>query len=82
VSGPDGRKFPWGTIRETHEIGPYSIVEFADRAGDVAYHVYVACKDASVSAWTLDGALLLAIAKRAGDTGAAKYMARLIGIHD
>lgn len=78
MQGPDGRKFPWGKIVATHEIGPYAIVEYVAKDG-IGYHVYVDGKDTCRGSTSFDGALLVAIAYKCGDVAAAPYMARLIG---
>lgn len=91
MNGPDGKRFVWGRIIEVHSIGPYEIVEF--RPGPIKgpaldenlreFHVFIAGKDASVAAPTLDLALLLAIAYVASagnDPSAARYAARALGM--
>ncbi len=87
--GPDGKRWPWGRITEVHSIGPYDIVEFIWKdikgglAGKRGFGVFVAGRDAGISAPTLDGALLLAIAYRAEggkSTSAALYMTRMLGL--
>ena len=62
--GPDGRKFPWGPIDETHVIGPYCIVEFRrdasrmDRSeswaqhNETQFHTYV--RRNTIDGWEWD----------------------------
>jgi len=84
MNGPDGKRFVWGRIKETHEVGPYAIVEFEPSNWNTKnppareFHPYVNGKDTSTSALTLDGALCLAIAFRSGNVSAGTYMMKLV----
>jgi hypothetical protein len=91
-TAPDGKRFPWGVIDEVHEVGPYQIAQYRKDAstyahesawvdhGKTMFHIYVEGKDACQSFWTLDAALVGAIAYRAeGPNGqAAEYFMRMI----
>lgn len=80
------QRFTWGKVTKFHEIGPYTIVEYTDRfhQGVPAFHVYVDGECTSSSASTLEGALILAIAKKHLEANEARYMAmaacKLMGI--
>jgi len=64
-------RFVWGRIVEEYEIGPYHIAKYqpykpGTREPDEShqYHVWVDGKDTSEGAWTLEGAMLIAIAHK------------------
>jgi hypothetical protein len=92
ANGPNGLRFVWGRVEQTHEVGPYSIVEFTPtevvkREKDTGltagghlnqFHPYVDGQDTSVVAPTLDGALCLAIAFRNGDVTMGRAMMKLV----
>jgi hypothetical protein len=92
ANGPDGRRFVWGRIKETHVVGPYSIVEFTptdvvkrEKATGLTagghlnqFHPYVDGQDTSNVAPSLDGALCLAIAFRGGDISMGRAMMKLV----
>ena len=90
MNGPDGKRFPWGRIVQVHSVDVYDIVEFiwkdikgGTTNGKRGFAVMVAGKDAGVSAPTLDGALLLAIAYKAEggrSSQAGYYMAKMLGL--
>ena len=69
------KEFVWGPVVQTHEIGPYKIVEyhpeiFKNCGGTGKYdtktkfHIYTNGRDGSESCQSLDEALAVAIAKR------------------
>lgn len=77
--------FTWGKVQHIHEIGPYQIVEYEDRHDrQVSFHVYVDGKCTNTSAGSLEGALLLAIARKSLEVNEARYMAmgaaKLLGV--
>lgn len=77
--------FTWGPILGIHDIGPYTIVEFEPRTrGGVSFHVYVDGKCTNNSTATLEGALLLAMARKHLEPNEARFMAmgacKLLGI--
>lgn len=90
---PYGDRFLWGPITETHQIGPYTIVEYLDdrsgaihseewaQHGRTLYHVYVEGRSAHISALSLDAALAGAIAFRrdGSDSRAGDYFMRMVG---
>lgn len=92
-TAPDGSRFTGGPIQDIHEIGPYAIVEYrddrrrlpvADQAGHgrTLFHVYVNGADSHRGYFSLDEALLGAIALRneGANTRADLYAARLLGV--
>lgn len=90
---PYGGKFPWGPIMETHQIGPYTILEYLDdrsafshaedwvHHGRTLYHLFIDGKNTFVSALSLDAALAGAIAYRLDgpDSRAGDYFMRMVG---
>ena len=59
------RLFTWGTISKFHEIGPYTLVEYVNKQrGGTVFHVYIDGKCTSTSAATLEGGLLIAMARK------------------
>lgn len=56
-----GAEFTWGKIIQTHEIGPYIIIECEPKVGDIGFHPYVNGICTHYTSKTLEGALLLAI---------------------
>jgi hypothetical protein len=56
--------FTWGKVVSIHDLGPYTFLEYTDRDGDTNFHVYVEGKSMSSSTSTLEGAMILAIAKK------------------
>lgn len=66
----DRYRFTWGYASEIYDVGPYTIVEAKEH-----FHVYVDGKNTGVSALTLDGALILAIAHKHLEKNEARYMA-------
>jgi hypothetical protein len=91
-TAPDGKRFVWGVITTTHEVGPYAIVEYRRDAsngtssmwaehGKTYFHPYVDGKDTSMAYGSLDAALAGVIGYRAeGPNGhAAHYFMRMIG---
>jgi hypothetical protein len=80
-------QFTWGTILKVHDFGPYTIVEYTDRSrGDILFHVYVDGKSTSNSSSTLEGAILLAIARKNLEPNTARFMAmgacKLLGVKE
>lgn len=80
-------RFTWGSIDKIHDIGPYTIVEYKTReSAEIAFHVYVDEKNTSSSTATLEGALLLAIARKHLEVNTARYMAmgacKLLGVNE
>lgn len=91
-TAPDGSRFPWGPITQTHEVGPYQILEYRDDRsrypltqqdghGRTLFQPWVNGKSTSTSWHSLDAALAGAIAYKAeGPNGqAAHYFLRMIG---
>lgn len=81
MTGPDGRDFPWGEIVKTHEIGEYQIVEYIggeawrSTAGKTMFDPYVNGEPVRVAHFSLDDALIGAIAHKRGETrGTAAYV--------
>jgi hypothetical protein len=91
-------KFPWGRVIQIHAIGPYEIVEYAERGADnhpthprvetgqIMFHVNTTHLPDS---WTgesfdsMDRALIGCIDKaRNGSTRATPYAARVLGLGD
>lgn len=88
-------RFTWGRIRKFIHVGPYyTFVEYLvhpsprdfEGAGPgeqpepyVNFHVYVDGKDQAHSANTLEGALLIAMARKHLDPNTARYMAEAAG---
>ena len=70
-------RFTWGSVQEIHDIGPYTLVEYISRDGkeETSFHVYVDGKSTSNSASTLEGAMILAIAKKHLELNEDRYMA-------
>lgn len=70
------KKFAWGRVIQRHAIGPYEIVEYAERGADnhkkypsqetgrILFHPYVKKVDTNHSFESLDAALAGAIAYR------------------
>lgn len=87
-----GARYTWGRVIRIHEIGPYAIVESADRvdgtrgaaSGFKTYHAYVDGQNTHHGYPSLDTALAGAIAYRAeGANGqAAAYFAKMLGLPD
>lgn len=81
-------RFTWGTITKFHEVGPYTLVEYMDRLNrdETAFHIYVDGKCTSTSAATLEGAIVLAIARKHLEANEARYMAKasikLLGVKE
>ena len=87
-------KFPWGRVLQVYEISEYGIVEYNPRkvvgctltdALDMdkkEYSCYIDGKSISMSANSLDAALLICISyKHDGvNTRAPEYMIRMLGI--
>jgi len=82
-------RYTWGRILKFHDIGPYTIIEAADRdvngrgeTGEKSYHYYVNGENTSHSAPSLDTALAGAIAYRAEgcNTHAAGYFAKMLSL--
>jgi len=72
-------KFVWGKIVKVHKAGPYDIVEYhPDSApSETLFHVYVDEQSTNWSATSIEGALLLAIAKkRLDEVNTATHMAQ------
>jgi hypothetical protein len=81
------RRFTWGQVAKIHDIGPYTIVEFVRHdSTEVCFHLYVDGKDECSSCSTLDGALVLAIARKHLEANEARFMAmaatKLLGIKE
>lgn len=78
-------RFTWGRVVQVLDLGPYSFVEHA-RDDGVSYAVYVDGKDTHTSAGTLDGAILIAIARKRLEANEARYMAmgaaKLLGVNE
>ena len=56
-------KFPWGHITERYVIGPYEIAEYVSKDDQKTYyHVWVDGKDTNESTYTLEQAMVLAVA--------------------
>ena len=80
-------KFTWGVILKVHDVGPYTIVEYEDRNDRTTkFHVYVDGKATNNSTSTLEGALMLAMARKHLEPNEARFMAmgacKLLGIKD
>lgn len=91
-------RFPWGRIINTHTIGPYEIVEYAERGADnhpthprketglILWHVTMSqLRDSwsGESFCSLDRALIGCIDRaRNGSTRATPYAARVLGLGD
>lgn len=73
-------KFTWGRVVKIHEIGSLAIVEYMAEKEMPRFHVYVDTKDTSVSASSLDEALVYGIAHAHGDPAAARYACRILGV--
>jgi hypothetical protein len=57
-------RFTWGRAEAVHDVGRYSIVESVDRkTQEVSFHPYVDGRNTHVSASSLEGALVLAVAR-------------------
>lgn len=93
MTGPDGKKFPWGKIIETHTVGNIQIVESHPLEAAVVPHaktsgndftVYVDGAPTGYGSKSLDGALLLALAHKydGRNSQAAHWMAKLIGLKE
>ena len=56
-------KFPWGRITDRYVIGPYEIAEYVSKDDQKTYyHVWVDGKDTNESTYTLEQAMVLAVA--------------------
>lgn len=91
--GPDGEKFPWGPVVRIHEVGDFQIVESRvdysrtfgcrdpEMHGKPSFHPYYLGRSMSRSSYSLDGAIVEAIAiKYDGcNTKAADYFWRVVG---
>lgn len=82
-----GHRFTWGYVTEIYDIGPYTIAKYRDNNGEnIRFHVYVDGKCTSNSCHTLEGALLLAMARKHLEVNEARYMAmgacKLLGIKE
>lgn len=68
MNGPDGKKWTYGKIVEIFECGPYQIVKAIPQNPDPrnestpSYHPFVRGEPTGDYSYTLDGALILAIA--------------------
>lgn len=87
MKGPDGNDFTWGPVIETHTIGNIEIVEhwvkgrrdapFAEKS----FHLFVDKKDTHQASKTLQGAVVLGIAKANNlPASAAIYAAKLLDV--
>lgn len=84
------KKFPWGKVVDTHEIGEYRIIEYhpyvyVDGCGTRDLHEHTEFHPlldgkGGYSYSTLDMALIGVIARKHGDTEAAGYFAKMIGM--
>lgn len=84
--------FTWGKVVDIHAIGPYEIVEYDEFAsgssrgpsgkrplsGRRLFHVYVDGEDESRSCYTMEGALVIAIAAKQGASLFAPAVAKLL----
>lgn len=89
-------KFPWGRVIQMHSIGPYEIVEYAERGADnhpthprqetgaTMFHVRTSASWTGESFGSLDEALIGAIdLRRNGLNSRARfYAAKMMGLHD
>lgn len=83
-------RFTWGKIIRIHDIGPYTIVEYTRKAisnpalNEVRHHAYVDGEDTCNSAFSLDGALLIALGRKHCEVNEGRFMAmaaaKLFGI--
>ena len=87
---PNLKTFTWGPIRRVHEVGSYTIVEYEftvpnDCAGrkkgdkEIRFACYTRDHDLCESAMSLDMALLICIANRAGGFGQHSSLAYACG---
>jgi hypothetical protein len=79
--------FTWGAVRKIHDIGPYTLIEYTDKQRDnTVFHVYVDGKCTSQGAATIEGGLLIAMARKHLEANEARYMAlgacKLLGIKE
>ncbi len=86
------RRFTWGRIGQIHDIGyappegvsPYTIVEYLPwgrlEADGANFHVYVDGKDQSVGSRSLEGAILIAIARRNLEANKGRFMAQAAAV--
>jgi hypothetical protein len=83
------KRFTWGKIAKIHDVGRYTIVEYEGNMPEdkdrPCYHVYVDEKDVNNGAETLEGALIIAIAKGTKmeineSTHMAKAACKLLGV--
>lgn len=77
--------FTWGRINQIHDIGSYTIVEYEDRTTkETSFHVYVDGRSTHNSTGTIEGALLIGMARKHLEVNEARYMAmgaaKLLGI--
>lgn len=91
----DRFSFPWGLVKQTHEVGPYMVVEYHPRKtkgcevtreidhDQTMYHPYVDGRDTSNSFSSLEEALAFSIAyrKEGGNTRAHTYFIRGLGLN-
>jgi hypothetical protein len=86
-------RFPWGRIIQTHTVGPYTVVEFAERGADNhpthprqetgrnLFHISRNDSWSGESFPSLDLALIGAIDMRVnGSSSATVYAGRVLGI--
>lgn len=85
------REFPWGRVIQTHVVGPYTIIEYAERGADnhpthprreTGRNLFSIGGEAgsSESFASLDMALVGSIARRRGEPHAAYFAGRVLGI--
>jgi hypothetical protein len=87
-------KYPWGLVITVHSIGEYDIIESYPNeykngrgTGEIdynhkQYHPYINGKDTNHSYYTLEGALIGAIAQKFDglNSQAAMYFCKMVGI--
>jgi hypothetical protein len=85
------RRFMWGTVVKIHDVGDrYTLVEYMyapisnGKETATMFHVYVDGHSTNCNSATLDGALLIAIARARLGSNEAHYMAggaaKLLGV--
>lgn len=65
-------KFVWGKVVEIYDVGAYTILEYIkENSEQRLFHCYLSGKSLNTSARTLDGALVICIAR--ANLGATQY---------
>lgn len=75
------QKFVWGNVLDVHEYGDFLIFEYKKRGtNNILYHIYYSYSDTNISAYSLDQAIIEALAYKY-EENASKYIYRILGMN-